>query len=347
MSAESTYAFICDVGESAGAGHAFRCIAIAEELKSRGIRSYLLTEDNDLEWVRDPIARSGLAEVRTRFGARELVLQLNRIQARIVVIDSYLIDQRIGHELRRAGFFVVYLVDSDTRGLEADVYLDQNPASTAPSGPRPPNSELLVGPKFALMRDSILECRAARQHRTQPPSRPARILAYFGGTDDTGMARFVHAALIATGLPLTATVVDPTLTAPLRMGAAAESAQEFLFRPPESAIPMLAAEADIVICAAGTSLLEQMCIGSAIVLVQTADNQESNYHFAVESLVAVGLGNSGSAQANPRSAAAAIRKLLVEPSEVLRLRRSAADLIDGNGRGRLVDAVAMRMNEGQ
>ena len=342
-----TYAFICDVGESAGAGHAFRCIAVAEELKSRGIQSYLLSEDNDLEWIRDPIASSGMVEVTTRFTARELILQLHRIQARVVVIDSYLIDQRIGHELRHAGFVVVGLVDSDTRGLEADVYLDQNPASSAPLGPRPPNSELLVGPKFALMRDSILECRAARKNRTQPPTLPARILAYFGGTDDTGMARFVQAALIATGLPLTATVVDPTLTAPLRMGGAAESAQEFLFRPPEAAIPTLAAEADIVICAAGTSLLEQMCIGSAIVVVQTADNQAANYLFAVESLVAVGLGDAGSAQANPRSAAAALRKLLVEPSEVLRLRRAAAELIDGNGRGRLVEAIAMKTHEGQ
>ncbi|MDI5939238.1 methyltransferase domain-containing protein [Micromonospora sp. DH15] len=101
----------------------------------------------------------------------------------------------VGHLVRclAAGVVTLAVVDGDTRGQDADVYLDQNLG--AAHGPLP--GRLLAGTAYPLLRDAVVAARPAAPRPATPAARP-RVLAFFGGTDAFGAAPVLARVLLAT-----------------------------------------------------------------------------------------------------------------------------------------------------
>jgi spore coat polysaccharide biosynthesis predicted glycosyltransferase SpsG len=281
-------AFRCDAGPAIGVGHLMRCVALAEELTGRGVDVIFDSDLGGLPWAESQLTRRGLAR-----GAAE--------DADVVVLDSYTLPPDTAVRHRKAGRPVLAIVDGgDTRGQDADLYLDQN------LGARAHDPRWLAGERYALLRDDVLRLRWTPPRRELP-----HVLCFFGGTDTKGLAP--RMAEILSGLPVTATVVG-----------AGRATGRVAVIPPTDRLPELMAEADLVITAAGSAIWELLYLGVPTALTWVAGNQLTGYR----ELVGRGLGH-GLGEDLAQTVPLAIHE-----------RRPPGERpIDGRGRRRVADAL--------
>lgn len=242
-----------------------------------------------------------------------------------LVLDSYELDPAGAGALRAAGVVTLAIVDGDTRGQDADLYLDQNfgadtdatgqadgrpavPARSAPTADAPGDGRgsagagdrrvlagagdrrMLAGVRYALLRGSVTAARPAVPPPATPTARP-RVLAFFGGTDAVGAAPVLARVLLGTGHPMTLTVVvgRPEIEAELTRVTPGRGQSLHLVAPTDT-LPTLIGAADLVVSAAGTSTWELCCLGAPAALVCVVDNQRDSYRRVVAHGLAAGLG---------------------------------------------------------
>jgi RimJ/RimL family protein N-acetyltransferase len=103
--------------------------------------------------------------------------------------------------------------------------------------------------------------------------------------------------------------------------------------PPTPSLAELLASADLVVSAAGVTLLELCCIGVPAALVRIADNQKAGYEAAVTQGLAAGLGT------DPRDHLPELRALLLHPEQRKAMADKAMAVVDGRGADRVLDAM--------
>lgn len=272
----------------------------------------------------------------------DLVEAAHRHDLHVMVLDSYELDPAGAGALRAAGVCTLAVVDGDSRGQDADLYLDQNYGARHPRLP----GRLLAGSAYALLRDSVRTARPPTPPPATTVGRP-RVLAFFGGTDAVGAAPVLTRVLVATGHPIDLTVVvgRPETEAELDEITPGRG-QTIRPVPPTGALPSLITEADLVVSAAGTSTWELCCLGAPAALVCVVDNQRESYHQVVRHGLAAGLGElpeltaTGIAGRAARATAArTLNGLLSSPQRRAALAARAWSAVDGRGRARVVDAV--------
>jgi RimJ/RimL family protein N-acetyltransferase len=128
-------------------------------------------------------------------------------------------------------------------------------------------------------------------------------------------------AVRATGAPATVTAISATPVPGVEV------------IPPTPSLPSLLASADLVVSAAGVTLLELCCIGVPAALVRIADNQKAGYEAAVAQGLAAGLG------ADPRDHIAELRALLLHPEQRKAMADKAKATVDGRGADRVLNAI--------
>ncbi|MEV2238241.1 spore coat protein [Micromonospora sp. NPDC049891] len=267
-----------------------------------------------------------------------LVATARRHHLDVLVLDSYELDPAGAGALRAAGVLTLAIVDGDTRGQDADLYLDQNFATdlAVPAG------RLLAGSGYALLREAVLAARPATP-RPAVAVRPPSVLAFFGGTDAAGAAPVLTEVLLSTGRPMELTVVvgRPELGERIA-GLTPRPGQSLLPVPPTGTLPALIAAADLVVSAAGTSTWELCCLGAPSALVCVVDNQRESYHRVVAAGLAAGLGELPALTGDPaavRAATHTLAGLLSDGARRAALSARAWAAVDGRGRERVVDAV--------
>ncbi|WP_025618373.1 PseG/SpsG family protein [Salinispora cortesiana] len=332
----------CDAGPRRGVGHLIRCLALGEELLARNAHVELLGSVADVGWAARQLADRGIPRHPGPDTPNELVAVARQHQLDVLVLDSYELDPACAGALRAAGIRTLAVVDGDTRGQDADLYLDQNlGADHSPAAHR-----LLAGTSYALLRREILDRRPAAPPPPRSTDRP-RVLAFFGGTDAFGAAPPQTRLLLATGQPLDLTVVVAresigTELAMLRPGPQ----QTVRTVPPTEALPDLIATADLVVSAAGSATWELCCLGAPAALVCVVENQRDSYHRVIRKGIAAGLGElteltvTGPAGSSARtSAVRTLRKLLTCAEHRAELAARAWAMVDGRGRARVADAI--------
>ncbi|WFE54985.1 spore coat protein [Micromonospora sp. WMMD1155] len=332
----------CDAGPRRGVGHLVRCLALAEEFLARGAHVAVFGTVERLDWATAELAARGIPRHPGPDTPDGLVEAARRHELDVMVLDSYELDPAGAGALRDAGVFTLAVIDGDSRGQVADLYLDQNFGARLPELP----GRLLAGNDYALLRDSVI---AARPPVPPPPtavSRP-RVLAFFGGTDAVGAAPLLTRILVATGHPMDLTVIvgRPEIEAEVE-DVAPGRGQVIRPVPPTTSLPALITEADLVVSAAGTSTWELCCLGAPAALVCVVDNQRESYARVVRHGLAAGLGElpeltaTGVAgRATRATAARTLHGLLSSPQRRATLAARAWATIDGRGRARVVDAV--------
>lgn len=335
---------ICDAGPEIGIGHLMRCVALAEEFQARGFEVLFSTETAGIPWAAAQVAARSIAvlEPPAYDDVPGLLDLVDSQRPQVVVIDSYLRPLAAYAGLRGPGCFLLAIVDGDPAGREADLYLDQNIGAEHDTWPLADGSTRLAGLDYALMRADVLGRRPdePRSDERTPP----RVLTFFGGTDAAGAAPVLAEALIQTGAPFEATVVAATPElADAVNGLEPKPEQSVQQIGPSSRLAELVAEADLVVSASGTSSWELCCLGAAAGLVCVAENQVESYRRAVDLGVAAGLGPLAGIRDDPAPTVATLRTLLTATEQRAALRRRAWQLVDGQGRRRVVDAVVSRL----
>lgn len=341
----------CDAGPTTGVGHLVRCIALAEELRSRGTEVLLLGDAGGLPWAEQQLAVRGLVMHPVPDHPAELAEVATAAALDAVVLDGYHLPAGLGATLRRSGIPVLALVDGPFGAdQEADLYLDQNFGAAGRQAQWPADAQVLTGVRYALLRDAVRTRRPAREPNGPPPrsaGSPTKVLAVFGGTDPYRASLVLAPLLLATGAPLALTVVA---TAPevvhavqrLPLGAG----QELSVRPPVDDLPALVLRADLVLSAAGTSMWELCCLGAATALVCVTDNQESGYRAITSERLAAPVGVLGDLTGDAvarRAAVEVLSQLCTDPASRTALAVRAWRLVDGHGRERVADALYRAM----
>ncbi|MEV4489553.1 spore coat protein [Micromonospora coxensis] len=335
----------CDAGPRRGVGHLVRCLALGEEFLARGAAVELFGTVERVGWAAAQLTARGIPlhpGPDTPHGLVEAA-RTHRLDA--MVLDSYDLDPAGAGALRAAGVTTLAIVDGDTRGQDADLYLDQNfGAETGTAGGR-----LLAGTRYALLRDSVIAARPPAPRVATAVGRP-RVLAFFGGTDAVGAAPVLTRVLLGTGHPMELTVVvgRPEIEAELEEVTPGRG-QTLRPVPPTDGLPALIGAADLVVSAAGTSTWELCCLGAPSALVCVVDNQRESYRRVVAHGLAAGLGElpelaaAGVTGRTARAAAArTLRGLLTSPRRRAALSARGWATVDGQGRARVADAILSR-----
>ncbi len=322
----------CDAGARTGVGHLVRCVALAEELTARGADVHFLSDLGGVSWAEAQLEQRGLPWHPAPFDEVGLVAAVRRLGLDALVVDSYVLPPQHTVAVRAAGIPVLAIVDGETRGQSADIYVDQNldTALAVDAGLR------LTGLDYALLRSAVRQLRpvTAPVHQTL---RTPKVVAFFGGTDAYRAAPQVARLLADAGVPFDATVVaaDDGLRAEL-LAVEPGPGQRFEIIAPTDHLPKLLAGADLVVSASGTSTWELLCLGRAAALVWVVDNQILGYDRAIARGYAAGLGRLGAFDDN---ATGLLRDLLTDPARRTALAAAGWSAVDGRGVERVADAL--------
>ncbi len=319
-----------DAGFRDGTGHVMRVLTLAEALQGRGHEPHLVGADIDVPWLARQVADAGIPVHRVPRAtlAADVIAGLD---ADRVVVDSYTIPaDDIGSLDARIP--VLAVIDGDTRGIPASLYLDQNLGADE----RPPAVDprrMLRGSSFALIRRDILV-----QRRRDPWRLPAipRIVAFLGGTDPTGGSEAVAAALAGLGSLARTTMIVPDAQA-AGVRAALGPGGEVL--GPTTELPALLGSADVIVSAAGSSAWEACALAIPSVFIAVVDNQQESLGAAVAHGAALGID----ATTEPTAITARLEGMVRQLIEDEALRRSLSDAagraFDGRGAERVADAL--------
>jgi len=310
-----------DGSRDIGLGHVGRTLALAEELGRRlGVVPVLLAHP-------DPLLKRFLdgRPVRLRYvdgdgyALSDVVAAASR--GDVLVTDTYALDEEVLDAVH--GLQIRHLVVDDFSRFSTwhcDVVVNPNVgASPLPYGDA---GRVLVGPKYALIRNEIRRAAAARN----PRSDAERLLVCLGGGS---WGRAAEALLVElAGLAAVGIAVRATTEEPVPAGIEAVS--------PWS-LPQQLAWADAAIVSAGVVKYEGAVAGVPMLVVATVEHQRQ----VAQSFAATGAACYAGvlSELNPPALAEQASRLLADSVERDRLASSASSLIDGLGAQRAVDAL--------
>ena len=332
-----------DASAEIGTGHVMRCLALAQAWQAEGGSvcfvgrlTPALTERFESEGV---TVQSPGAEPGTPEEAAETARRAEEKGASWVVVDGYHFGGQYQRRLREEGWRVLFIDDyGHADRYEADLVLNQNiDAEPALYRNTAKDTELLLGPRFALLRKEFWPWRESR--RTPQPE-ANRVLVTLGGADPDNCTEMVVRALGRLDREnLSCTVViggsNPNESS---ITATAERTDVSVdLRSDVDDMASLMAEHDVAVSAGGSTCWELAFMGIPNVILVLADNQRGIAEGLDEAGTAINLGWHESVEA------AAIRdhveSLLTDEKRRLRMARAAQTLVDGKGADRVLDKM--------
>jgi UDP-2,4-diacetamido-2,4,6-trideoxy-beta-L-altropyranose hydrolase len=322
-----------DASAAIGLGHAMRCLALVQ-VAGRG--RFLMADPPPAFVAR----AGGVARLAAPPGgaadAEETARAAGDAGADWVVVDGYHFDGGYQQALVDAGLRVLALDDHAHAGrYAAQLVLNQNLGANAEAyAARAPHTRLLLGPRYALLREEFRELDVPERRLN---GRARRVLVTLGGSDPDNLS-----ACVLAGLAL----VEGPLEIQLLVGGANphRAALERLRSPHALEVVVDARDvaermlwADVAVAAAGGSAWELARVGTPQVTVVLADNQRPAAAALAREGVTVALG--WHAGLTPRGVAAAVAPLLEDGARRAALAARGRALIDGRGALRVLAAM--------
>jgi UDP-2,4-diacetamido-2,4,6-trideoxy-beta-L-altropyranose hydrolase len=350
MTTNNLIAFRVDAGVAMGLGHLSRCLTLAKVLHERGTRILFLISPDTAIWVDmirkhefdcqildvgDKVEPAGhLAHSSwLRWGQAVDVdacrSQLTETPAWLVV-DHYALDKTWEAAIKPWVERLMVIDDLADREHFCDALLDQNlKAPTSYEHLVSRACEILIGPRYALLRAEFAEARPAERS-----GGATRINIFMGGTDSEGATVRVLDDLAGN---------VPWEKLDVILGAKCphlDAVRQRVDRLPDAELHVdsdrvarLFAFADIGIGAGGVAALERCCVGLPSIGICVADNQAAGLAAlvelgAVESLAS--LPDLGAGQI-----ASALCSLMAGPDRLRQMSENAMALVDGQGAHRV------------
>ncbi|MFM6967993.1 MAG: PseG/SpsG family protein [Microbacteriaceae bacterium] len=325
------FAFRADGSPTMGTGHVMRCVTLAAAATAMGHEPMLFINNTEVDWLESYIAETGLPV--SRVNANELnVDQFAGFEPDRVLVDSYVYsDDDIAAVSENIPTAII--VDFNTRTAPAALYIDPNLGGIARE---PSTAEWAVGSDYAMIRPAILDQRDEDGSRFDP-DRP-HVLAFVGGSDPLGLTATVVRAVAAEVPGATITAVGgESVRAELE---ADPIAHRVTVVEPGQRLPQLMGDADVIVCAAGTSAWDVSAIGKPAVFLGIVDNQM----VSVEQIRQHNLGpvidaRGMSAEELDRQIRAGVREILDHPTATAERVTSMTRLFDGKGAERIIDRL--------
>lgn len=339
MTSPETLLIRADGSSSLGTGHIMRMLALAQAWRRQGGKSIFARTETTVA-LEQRIAAEQFEQVRitTQTGSSEDAVQTLALarehHAAWVVTDGYHFGVGYQTVLKEGGCRLLFVDDyGHAQDYCADLILNQNlGAEPVLYARRATHTRLLLGPRYVLLREEFLRWN---DWPRQIPPIARKVLVTLGGSDPENVTGKVVEAL--HGLEVEGKVV---------VGGSSPHADTWrlTFQKKGSALdlvvnaanmPELMAGADLVIAAAGTTLLELAFMGLPGLVLVLAENQVRGAAAFQECGAVVNMGRNH----KPRDLRAQIEHLLGAADQ----RKSMSDvgrrLVDGRGAERVVDTI--------
>jgi UDP-2,4-diacetamido-2,4,6-trideoxy-beta-L-altropyranose hydrolase len=347
-----------DATSLTGTGHLMRCLTLADALRQGGgrirfvsrhmepsLREMVAAHGHELTIFRpasdgreiDELAHAKWLGTSQAQDARDTIHALSDRHWDWLIVDHYALDARWESQLRGAARNIGVIDDIADRRHDCDILLDQNiqhDHGGRYAGKVPEHCDLLLGPRFALLRDEFRELREKTRPRT---GAVGRVLFFFGGVDadnHTGRALDAYASLGITGVHVDVVI---GMQHPERARLEAECGERgFACHVQTTRMAELMAAADLAIGAGGSATWERCCLGVPTLAVCVAENQRK----LIADAAFEGLLYSPEASDEWTSVVARhVRALIENPSLRNYMSRRGMEAVDGRG----VQRVAARL----
>lgn len=349
-----------DASTQIGSGHFMRCLTLADALKARGARlrfvcrhlpqhcqEVLAEKGHEVKLLGNglsPIEAGDLTHAHW-LGATQAQDARDTVEALLdhawdwVIVDHYALDARWESVLQRATRRLLVIDDIADRTHDCGVLLDQNFHTDMGSrylGKAPEGCKVLLGPRYALLRD---EFRLAREH-IKPRTGPVqRVLVFFGGVDADNCTGRAIEALANLSLPdLHVDVVIGALHPFVHEIKSACAAHGFDCHVQVSRMAELMAAADLAVGASGSSTWERCCLGLPCVSMSLAQNQTA-IGKAID-LLGAGQYIGSHHTASVADLQAAVSRLMQNETRRRSLSETAYSLVDGFGVTRVCEELS-------
>ena len=325
-----------DSSRDIGAGHALRCLALAQAWVDLGGR-VVWVHGEMLPWTRGRIARESIELVTlpprlvpwSEDDAGFTRSLAEGLGSAWIIIDDYRLNETAHRRLAAGPARLLRLVDHETRPLmPGEWILNQNLTEEAPE-----SQHALLGTRYALLRREFRTI----DHRQQVfPPVANRVLVTLGGSPEEHLVEFC-ASLFRDlardefpGLEVAFAGVDRLPSTP----------------PPNDALKAIGAVddmvswmnwADLAVCAGGSTCWELCAARVPFLVMILAENQRENASRLDRAGCAVSLGEF--AVADGPTWRARIRDLILDPGRRSRLSRNAGELVDGAGASRVCERL--------
>lgn len=351
-------AFRTDASAEIGTGHLMRCLTLAEALHARGAEvrfivrglpealqsliaergcgMVLLPTSNNASPAGD-LAHSSWLGASQEEDAAQTLQGLADAAWDWLVVDHYALDHRWESAMRQVAAGILAIDDLADRRHDCDLLLDQNlyaDMDTRYQGMVPAHAKLLLGPRYALLREEFRNLRPCVRPRS---GTVRRILVFFGGVDAANHTGDALEALASLGTSCPA--VDVVI------GSGHPRKTEILHRCEDLGfvchvqtrqMATLMANADLAIGAAGSATWERCCLGLPTIAVPVAANQVQ----LLEDAASNGLVWAACQPAEPGSAFERdLMALLANGPLRQHISQAGLDAVDGRGLNRVVSAM--------
>lgn len=287
-------AFRVDASKEIGVGHFMRCLTLADAIKQRGDETCFISLNLPI-YLKHMLSESGhqfiplsISSFSANSGDLPHSSWLNRsqhldaqdsIQALSdsvwdwLVVDHYALDARWELALRQVVKKILVIDDIADRQHNCDALLDQNfyfDMYDRYNGKVPSNCKLLLGPRYALLRDEFSQLHDRVKIRS---GRIKRLLVFFGGIDAHNYTGKIIEILQSYSSRMHVDVVIGAQHPFKDHIELACAKNKFQCHVQTNKIAQLMADADLAIGAGGSAVWERCCLGLPSLIIITADNQ--------------------------------------------------------------------------
>ena len=352
--------FRTDATSQIGSGHFMRCLTLADELKKQGAQIWFVSR-NLPEHLRDMLAAKGIQLVPLAntasatpiddlahsawLGISQAQDAQDTIQALAeqswdwLVVDHYALDARWESAMRNTAKRIMVIDDLADRQHDCELLLDQNyyaDMQTRYSGKVPAHCQLLLGPRYALLREKFRKLREQIKPRT---GEVKKLLVFFGGVDADNYTGLAIKAL--ADMALKEVQVDVVIGAqhPCHTEIETQCATRgFVCHVQTDKMAELMSASDLAIGAGGTAIWERCCLGLPAISLCVAENQRKQVIDAAEAGLLY-------APANNNNILDLIHNhtngLLENPALLKLISNTEMNAVDGKGVLRIINAMGI------
>lgn len=332
-----------DADASMGTGHVMRCLTLAEAWRSEAGPVSFVTRCGSAPLC-SRIDQAGYERVALRDGqdrADDLCVVddvMAKYPGAAVVLDGYGFDAEYQRRVKARGNALLVIDDfRHAAHYFADLVLNQNLGAEKYAYRCEPYTRLLLGPRYVLLRSEFVAWKAWRR---EIPYRGRRVLVTLGGSDaGNETMKVVHALAGLDGIEARVVVgaANPHLEA-LREAA---HGLELRVRVVVDVSNMaeLMAWADVAVSAGGTTCWELAFMGLPNLILVLADNQLG----IARELDAAGISRflGWACDLDGEMLSFGVAKLLDDRAAREKMSLRGRALVDGDGAGRVVEAVLL------
>lgn len=315
-----------EAGHAVGAGHAMRSATIADELVRRGheVEAYVAGQPHDFVVATWESIGIGLRQLR-------VTDDRPHAQADVSIIDGYGLAPLVDRAIRCTR---VAVVDDNGEIARPEVHwvVNQN-VHAASVDYSAIDSDLLLGPRFALLRREVRELVPMGDGGSR-----LDVLVVMGGSDPARLTVPVVAGLLDQADDSIGRVhVALGDRHPDRHDLDRLIIADRRIMPADPDLISSLARADLAIVGAGTTMWELAHLGIPSVLAIVADNQRAGGLAAAEAGIGIALEALSASGANQLVDAAS--GLIRDPERRARMGATGRLIFDGRGVERVVDAL--------